>query len=713
MTDRKPSSEPLIDLDLEFPEDQDTPVGPEAPSQEVSAEPGVAAAQDRQRDLKRTRVDAFGREALSGTAPAAAENASAGRSVMRGVAVLFTLGLALLAGRLYQLQVHQHSQFAVRASSNFQRDDVITAVRGEIRTRDGVLLASNRAVTDLVYLGRRDPTDPQQAIAGWDKIRFLAGVPQSALVNGQPREPDRRTETSVVLARNVPKERLAALAEYLVTVPSLELRNRHERMYPQGRMAAHLIGYVQEASDRQVKEDGFTVGDLVGRSGIEYSLQKELSGKNGLLRREVTASGKPLTEQVIDPGLKGQNVTLTIDSTLQRAAENALQAGLADVNEGRRHYGRPRETLVRGAVIALDPRTGEVLAMASSPAYDPNWFSQVPSPNPTMRNWAIDPNRENAALDAVTTNRNLQSYNPGSVFKPASGLSYIEKWGNFSTSCVPNYYYQGLRFRNWARYNLGVVDARRAIAFSCNPWYYSSAARATPGAYSRQLKERTTELGYRRATGIELVGEKQGLIPDIDDYTSPQAPWYPGFGLNLSIGQGDVLVTPAQVARVLATIVNEGRQRPLTVVRAYDGKVQPLRPATSVVKDGDVSGFQTIKEGMTWTTLIPTGTARHELAPWLFPVRTGGKTGTAENTQSRRNGYAYTHAWYTGYGPVSDPNFLVVTFFQNGGEGSGPALRAAKRMFAARWCVDLTQPVGNQNPCTGELSDMHARQKSQ
>lgn len=697
-------------IDFEFPEEQDTkPEAPEPSAPDAESAPPQATAP---RDLKRTRVDVFGREALTTTAPASRAEQGQGRAVMRGVTLVLTLGLAALAGRLYQLQIHQHSQFAVRASSNFQRDDVITAVRGEIRTRDGVLLATNRAVTDLVYLGRRDPTDPAQAIADWDKIRFLAGVPQSVLVDGQPREPDRRTETSVVLARNVPKERLAALTEYLVTVPSLELRERFERLYPQGRMAAHLIGYVQEASDRQVKEDGYTVGDLVGRSGIEYALQKELSGKNGLLRREVTAGGKPLTEQVIDPGQKGQNVTLTIDSSLQKAAEAALQAGLADVNEGRRHYGRPRETLVRGAVIAIDPRTGEVLAMASSPAYDPNWFSQVPSPNPQMRNWAIDPNRQNAALDAVTTNRTLQAYNPGSVFKPASGLAYVEKWGNFSTSCVPTYYYQGLRFRNWARFNLGWVDARKAIAFSCNPWYYSSAAKASPGAYSRQLKERATELGYRRATGIELVGEKTGSVPDIDDYTSPKAPWYPGFGLNMSIGQGDVLVTPAQVARVLATIVNEGRQRPLTVVRAFDGKVKPLRPATSVVQSGNVSGFQMIKQGMTWTTLIPTGTARHELAPWLFPVRTGGKTGTAETSESRRNGYAYTHAWYTGYGPLSNPNFLVVTFFQNGGEGSGPALKAAKRMFAARWCVDLTKPAQNQTPCTGELADMHARQKS-
>lgn len=646
------------------------------------------------------------------------EGADSGAGRVAWVALAFSLGLLGLGARLYTLQVTQHGQYAVQSASNFQRDEVIRALRGEIRTRDGVLLATNRLAVDLVYTGRR-AAERAEAIPAWDKIIYLAGIKPDALADGQPggppREPDRKKETETVLARNVPQERLAALYEYTVLIPSLELRERVERIYPEGKMAAHLLGYVQEANDRQVREDGYTVGDMVGRSGLEYSLQKTLEGQNGVLRREVTATGRPLTERVIDPGQRGQDVTLTIDARLQRAAENALRAGLADVNEGRKKYGKPPEPFTRGAVIAVDPRTGEVLAMASSPAYDPNWFSRVPSPDPAAKNWAIDPNRKDAALDAVTSNRAVQAYNPGSVFKIATTLMYVERWGNFSLSCAPTYYFGRARFNNWSHTNLGVVDGRKAIAFSCNPWYYDSAVRATPGVYSRQLKSRLTELGYNRPTGLEIVGEKIGLLTDIDDYNTPQNPWYPGSGLNMSIGQGDVLVTPAQLIKVLSTVIGEGQERPLTVVQTVGGQPAARPAPVSVVQGGNTDVFRFVKEGMEWTVSLPGGTASTKLGQHLFPVVTAGKTGTAENGVSARpdRGYAYTHAWYEGYGPVRNPTFAVVAFFQNGGEGYGPGINAVKRMFAARWCVNLDDtsrlsalPLDGQQPCLGELDHM-------
>lgn len=641
----------------------------------------------------------------------------AARSRVRPIALGFILGLTLLGARLFQLQVVQYSNFAVQSNSNYQRDDIVRAVRGEIRTRDGVLLATNRLAVDLIYKGRSDPNDPEQAIANWDKIRYIAHVPPSQLTNGQPREPDRSKETEVYLARNIKEENLAALYEYTVLIPSLELRERIERIYPKGKMAAHLLGYVQEATEHDVSERGFTIGDLVGKSGIEASLQETLQGKNGLRRSEVTAKGKPLTERIIDPGQKGKDVVLTIDSRLQIAAETALREGLADVNAGRLRHGAAPEPYTRGAIIAYDPRTNEVLAMASAPAYDPNWFSRVPSPDRAARNWAVDPNRPNSALDAVMSNRVVQPYEPGSVFKIASTLMYVEKWGNFTTPCVPAYRFGGSYFKNWAGYSLGPVDGRLAIAFSCNPWYYHSAVLATPEAYTRQLKARLTELGYNRPTGLELIGEPTGHIYDDTDFTRLGAKFYPGMALNMSIGQGDVKVSPAQVAWVMSTIINEGQQRPLTLLKAIDGQAQPRKPITNVVRKGNTESFKLVKEGMSYTTSIrngwSSGTATHEIGPALFPVRTGGKTGTAENGMSyNKKNYTYTHAWYEGYGPLYAPNFAVVAFFQYGGEGSGPALRAVKKMFAARWCVRLSDtgsalPLSEQQPCMGELSQMH------
>ncbi|MFC4425423.1 peptidoglycan D,D-transpeptidase FtsI family protein [Deinococcus navajonensis] len=656
----------------------------------------------------------------AGGSPEGRSGNAAAPARVSGVALAFTLGLAALGGRLYQLQVAQHSQFAVQSASNYQRDEVLRAMRGEIRTRDGVLLATNRLAIDLIYTGRRHPDDPAEAIPAWNKIRYLAGIKDDVLVRGQPREPDPLKETGVVLARNIPEDRLAALYEYVVLVPSLELRERVERVYPEGKMAAHLLGYVSEANATEVGEDGYTVGDLIGRAGLEHSLQKTLEGRNGVRRREVTAGGRPQTERIIDPGVKGRDLTLTIDSRLQRAAETALREGLADVNAGRRKYGKPPEPITRGAVIAIDPRTNEVLAMASSPAYDPNWFSRVPSPDSKARTWALT----SSSLDAVMQNRVVQTFDAGSVFKPTSTLAYIERWGNRAFNCAPYIRYGGPRY-NWHRSgSLGTVDGRLAIAFSCNTWYYQAAISADPITYANYLGRRAVELGFGRPTGLELTGEKSGYIPSPINFAQTWAatnlrrktqglepiPYYPGQALSFAIGQDSLLVTPAQVISVLSTIENEGRRRPLTVVKAVAGK-PPSRPAPERVP-GQTKNFKLIKEGMNITTAGTTawGTAQHVLGPQWFPVRTAGKTGTAENGMSFRQGYAYTNAWYEGYGPIANPTFMVVSFFQNGGEGSGPALNATAKMFAARWCLTLDErhhATGPQQPCLGELDHMH------
>lgn len=643
-----------------------------------------------------------------------------GAPAVRWVAFGFSVALAGLGFRLYQLQITQHSQFAVQAASNFQRDEVIPALRGEIRTRDGVLLATNRVAVDLIYTGRRDPEDPVQAIPAWDKIVYLAGIQPDVLIGGQPREPDRNKETETILARNIPQEKLSALYEYTVLIPSLELRERVERVYPENKLAAHALGYVLEANEEQVKEGNYTVGDLVGVSGLEYSLQQTLQGKNGLRRREVTANGKPQTERVLNPGQKGQDVTLTIDSTLQRAAEQVLREGLADVNAGRQKYGQPPEPLTRGAVIAIDPRTNEVLAMASSPTFDPNWFSRVPSPDNAAKTAAL----MSSSVDAVMQNRVVQTFDAGSVFKPASTLAYIERWGNKTFNCLPSIRYGGPRY-NWHRSgSLGNVDGRLAIAFSCNTWYYQAAIDADPITYANYLGKRAGELGYGRPTGLELVGEKSGYLPTPINFAemykttnlrraaAGEEPlrYYPGQALSFAIGQDSLLVTPAQVTSVLSTIVNEGKRRPLTLVKAVGGKLSP-HPLPEQVP-GKQADFRIVKEGMNITTAGTTrwGTAQHILGPQWFPVRTAGKTGTAENGLSFRKGYAYTNAWYEGYGPIDSPNFMVVSFFQNGGEGSGPALNATAKMFAARWCLTLDErhhATGPQQPCMGELENMH------
>ena len=185
----------------------------------------------------------------------------------------------------------------------------------------------------------------------------------------------------------------------------------------------------------------------------------------------------------------------------------------------------------------------------------------------------------------------------------------------------------------------------------------------------------------------------------------------------MSIRQGDVQVTPAQLALVLNTIINSGGKRDLTVLKSERGKVVARKPVQDV-SGGSNSTFELVKEGMGLVTNDTTryATAKHILGPKFFLVRTGGKTGTAENALSRKYSYSYTNAFFEGYGPIGDPTFEVVAFFQNGGEGSGPALNAAAKMFAARWCLKLDErhhALPDQKPCLGELSDMHAAYRTQ
>ncbi|PYE48967.1 penicillin-binding transpeptidase domain-containing protein [Deinococcus yavapaiensis] len=610
------------------------------------------------------------------------------------LALLFTLFLGGFTARIYDLQIKRYSSFATQSADNFQRDEIVRALRGEIRTRDGVLIVTNRLAVDLVYKGGD--------IADWERLRFLSGYDNADLPKVEP-------GGEVTLVRNVAEDKLAALYEFTVGLGNVELRERVERFYPQGSLAAHLLGYTREANESEVKESGYALGDLVGATGLEASLQDILKGRNGVRRVEVTAAGQAQGERVVDPGQKGKDVVLTIDSRLQAAAERALREGLKQINETRARHGDPPDTSVNGAIVALDPRTNEVLALASSPTYDPNWFSQSPRP-PQLADALLGRNGYS------TMNRAVQMYDSGSVFKPTSTLAYIERWGNKSFSCTPFIRYGSIR-RNWSFRFMGMMDGRAAIANSCNTWYYQAAIDANPVIFSNYLAQRAKELGFGRETGLEIIGEKTGYLPSQRNEEKRWADvrpagerYFPGQALSFAIGQDALRVTPAQIAYVLSAIVDEGRQRPLTVLKAVGGEPRPRKAERRV--PGDVKNFKLVKQGMEWTTTRgsgQSGTAAHILGPDKFPVPTAGKTGTAENALSKKFNLGYTNAWYEGYGPVDNPNFLVVAFFENGGEGSGTALPAVAKMFAARWCLKVDEngkldpPMYQQTPCLGEL----------
>ncbi len=568
---------------------------------------------------------------------------------------LFYLLLLVFVGRLWYLQVVLHEQYATRSQGNYLRTETTLALRGRILDRNGQVIATNRLAVDLIYAGGE--------LHFKERILALTGLKELPRVERQP----------VELMTNLPEALVPTLAELTAIEPNLRLQERIERVYPNP-IAGPVIGYTALPNQEQLKA-GYDPEELVGVAGLEAALEPYLRGQKGLVLAEVNARGQRLRYQELRAPQAGSDVYLTLDLALQRAAEQALREGVEDINRIRLRNGLPLARQAKGAIVAIDPRNGEVLAMATAPAFDPNLFGRRPRPNEQIRELFSDPDRP-------TLNRAVNAYPPGSTYKlVTSSLALESGYVSAGTTyrCSPYIVFGGIR-RNWARYDMGPMTVKEAIAQSCNTWYYQLAMQDPIGMVDR-LHKRALELGVGRPTGLE-IGEQVGIVPTLQwkRQNIPRDPrWWPGETLSIAIGQGYNKATPAQIARMLATIAQEGRQPELHLVRRI-GPQLVQRPVVQVPG----RHWKALQEGLRLT--VTWGTARHVLGS--FPVATAGKTGTAQN-EAQTPGLE--HAWYIGYGPVDPtdprPPLVVVAFFENGGEGSGVALPAARKVMAAYWKV--------------------------
>src|SRR5690606_24240588 len=338
----------------------------------------------------------------------------------------------------------------------------ITPLRGRILARDVTVLADDRVA--------HDQTNQRGPSRAWGWIKALRGVAHDL------RPPDRNNPEAVlngaVAVWNIPDELVAAVEERVAGSPSLYLRQRIERTYPTN-LAAQVVGYTQQADP--IRNPGYSVNDLVGVSGIEAAYEASLFGSAGARQVEVDSGGRVVASHVLWSAQPGYDVVLTIDPQLQRLAEDVLQRSLTYVNEDRVRVGLPTETVAKGAIIALDPRTGEVLAMASSPTYDQNVFTHRPS----------DPEAVAAILgntDNPLTNRAVEAYPPAPTFKVVTSSALLENGyvsANQRFPCTAAFRFGGITWRNWATFDKGMYDVRHAIADSCNTYYWY-AALSTP-----------------------------------------------------------------------------------------------------------------------------------------------------------------------------------------------------------------------------------------
>ena len=554
--------------------------------------------------------------------------------ILLGVA---TVSLSLIMLRLVQLQVIQGQYHHDRAQYNRIRPIPIVSDRGKIVDRSGQVLAANQ-ITRSIYLYPRD-----QSKVEWQKTaeslgQILAIEPKKIL--DELEKAGYESAVPVRVYRNLKPEAFVALAEGL-RIPGLEIQSDASRVYPNGAMAAHLLGYIGEATAEDVKKHpDFPAGMIVGQMGIERSADDELRGTWGNRLIEVDATGKELHVLGVQQPVQGQPLQLTLDLKLQKAAELALA-------------GR------RGAAVVMDIKTGAILAIASAPTFDPNVFIRKIS----QRDWDTL-----QSDDKPLINRALQSYPPASTFKIVSTVAALQsgKYQPDSTIATSNSINVGGTIFNEHGNSYGIIGFKEALAVSSNTFFYRVGLEIGP----EEIKKWGEKLGITRSP-LDLDGGGDGgyLPTPASKEKYYKEPWFGGDTVMTAIGQGLVQVTPLEMAVMISTIANGGR-RVKPHLLASQTNLPQMQPENSGIYP---STLKILKEGL--VAVVNEGTGQ-SLNDGSIPP-TAGKTGTAEVSSGADN------AMYVGYGPLEDPQIAIAVVVENGGFGATSAVPIAHEVYKA------------------------------
>lgn len=558
-----------------------------------------------------------------------------GRTVGRSFQAVFLLALVtviMLGGfglRLFQLQVVNGDRNRELADTNRIRLVPKRPARGTIFDRNGKILAGSRLSHTVSIWPIALPRDQWPTVV--DRLSTVLSMP--------PEEIQQRLEQagyesieSITIARGISPAQATALAEYTNDLPGVRLESEAVRNYPNGDLAAHVIGYTGELTDQQLtarREQGYRLGDVVGQMGAESAFESTLHGAWGGQQVEVDSAGRIISILGEKPAIAGQDIQLTIDLDLQRAAEAAL---------GNR----------QGAIVAIDPRNGAVLAMASWPTYDPNIFTT----RITEAQWAQLQGANHPFL-----NRALQAFPPASTFKIVTTAAAIESGQYAPNTVLPTYPYiqvGGIQFGEWNRAGFGPLGFTGAMAWSADTFFYQVAMRIG----GPTLIEMTRRFGFGRKTGIELATEESaGLVPD-DAWKQEtlDTPWVIGDAINMSIGQGFLQATSLQVAGMFAVVANDGYR--VTPHLLKDNEEHRNWKESLELSDATID---VLHRGL--RQVISGGTASAMNVPHIPPF--AGKTGTAEADPG------LSHAWFGAYAPLDNPEIVVVTFAEHDGGGGG------------------------------------------
>ena len=591
------------------------------------------------------------------------------RVLIAGLVVF--LAFFLVAARLVYLQVFRHVDLSAQAESNRTAIVPIVPNRGLILDRNGIVLASNYSAYTLEITPSK-VDNLEDTIAALEK-----------LIDIQPRDKRRfkrlREESksfeSIPLRTRLSDEEVARFAARRFAFPGVDIKARLFRNYPYGELGSHVIGYIgrinraeKDAIEDREEEGNYRGTDYIGKLGVEQSFEQQLHGITGVEQMETSAGGRAMRKLATSPATPGNTVMLSLDIGLQKLVEEMF---------GSR----------RGALVALDPKTGEVLAFVSKPTFDPNLFVD----GIDTESWQA----LNESLDKPLLNRALRgTYPPGSTYKPFMAMAALQTGKRSATTVIndsASWTFGGHTFRSHGDIALGSVDMYRAIVKSSNVYFYSLANELGVDA----MHDFMAPLGFGQITGIDINGEVRGVLPSQEwkrkTYKRPeQKKWYPGETISLGIGQGYNTFTMLQLAQATAVLANNGiKHKPRLVMGTQDPMsrvLHPLAPDTPVDLGYTPENVAIVRRALVGVTQEGTSAKVFAGAPYL----SGGKTGTAQavtiGQKDKYNGakleeHQRDHAVYMAFAPADDPKIALAVIVENAGWGAGVAAPIARRVF--------------------------------
>jgi len=630
------------------------------------------------------------------------------------VAVLGFVALAIFAIlflRLWALQVLSGNTYLKKANENRVRTLPQDAPRGLILDRSGRVLVRNTLGWSIDLWPSDLPKNRATRQAELEHLASITGVRVKEIERrirdyaGDPLSP-------VVIRRGIHMDQISYLQEHQLAFPGIRLSQSYLRKYPYQSLGAHLLGYVGEITEPQLKQmrtQGYKLGDIIGQAGIESSYDTYLRGTAGSSQLTVDSRGRPTSQ--IEPKVlprAGNTLRLTIDIGVQRAAEQALRYGIRVAHDSGAWAADG------GAIVALDPRDGSVLAMASYPTYKPSvYVNRDPTKLAPLENATVAEKDNypglNRAMDV--------GYPPGSTWKPVTALAALQEHvisPSTSLLCSPDFVVNGQTFDNWDPNVDNWIDLPAALAESCDTYFYRVGYDfyALPPSRGHALQLWASRFGFGEKTGIDVGPESTGLVPTPEwrrqtfTHLIDQI-WKPGYSVQLAIGQGDLTVTPLQMTRFYSMIANGGELvTPHVVEDVEQPSSNPRSPsilrrfaAQPPTPSGvDPAALRAVQGGLYEATHSPIGTSSGVFG--AFPVSISGKTGTAEKLVTLPgypNPLKFNQSWWCGYGPTDNPTIAVCAVIENGGHGGVAAAPAALKVFEAYF--------GKQGITTTHISD--------